>query len=519
VHAVIIAYRSGICGNIDTLHIAGTIRKHGEHGMKWLSAHSTGGPEVLALALFAGAVALLPECVAAQPPAFAADALTREDAVRQALQGNPLLRTVRQQRGLAEAAVVMARTYPFNPTFTSIVSHNSGPESAGITNRVFTEDYVLLELELCGQRRHRRAAASAAATRIEWEIVQQELAISIATIRAYNTALYRQHKLEAAEETIKLNQDAFESVRRLVDAGKLRAADRLLAATALEEVRAQRGQAKTALSVARADLRRLLGTLDDSFTLLGTPDVPLVSQDQKALTQLALVKRPDLQAKQAAVDEAEAALRLIEANRFGNPQVGPIFAIDATQVVQIGGRVNVPLAVFNRKRGEILKAKTEVAKVRSEAQELELRAAQDVQAALSRFADARSWAEAYEKEVVPNLLKTKQQMEALFANNEPGVDVSRVLSVQRAYLKATETLLDARFELSQAEADLALAVAEPALALASSQASPPIPDSVSVPALPPTVHLTPGLQRADALFLPVRAQLGKPSLVPEARRD
>src|SRR5262249_49016061 len=156
--------------------------------MKWLSAHSTGGPGAFALALIAGAAALLLDSVTAQTPAvpaFLAHPLTREDAVRQVLQDNPLLRTVRQQRGLAGAAVVMARTYPFNPIFTSIVSHNSGPESAGITNRVFTEDYVVLELELCGQGRYRRAAASAAATRIEWEIVQQEIAVSIAAIRAY----------------------------------------------------------------------------------------------------------------------------------------------------------------------------------------------------------------------------------------------------------------------------------------------------------------------------------------------
>jgi Flp pilus assembly protein TadD len=60
--------------------------------------------------------------------------------------------------------------------------------------------------------------------------------------------------------------------------------------------------------MARSDLRRLLGTLDDSFSVEGSIDVPLPNTDQNALTQLALNLRLDLQARRAAIAEAEAAL-------------------------------------------------------------------------------------------------------------------------------------------------------------------------------------------------------------------
>src|SRR5205823_3488331 len=113
---------------------------------------------------------------------------------------------------------------------------------------------------------YRRAAASATASRIEWEITQQEMTVAIAVIRAYNAGLYRQKKLEALEETIKLNDQAVDTVSRMVNAGKLRSADLLMARAELENVRAQRGQLKTTLAMARSDLRRLLGTLDDTFT-------------------------------------------------------------------------------------------------------------------------------------------------------------------------------------------------------------------------------------------------------------
>jgi len=426
--------------------------------------------------------------------------LARDQAVRYALENNPQLMTARQQHGFAEAAVVMARTYPFNPIYGGVVAHNSGPD---VTNPIFEEHYATLELELRGQGRFRREAACATASRIEWEITQQEMIVAIAVIRAYNTGLYRQKKLEALEATIKLNEQAVDTVSRLVDAGKLRSADLLLARAELENVRAQRGQLKTSLAMARSDLRRLLGTLDDTFTLFGALDLPLPNTDQASLTQLALTKRADLQARQIAIHEAEANLKLVQANRFGNPSIGPFFEYDNTRVVILGAKLAMPLPCLNTRRGEIMKAEAELVKVHSEVKELEMRAAEDVQAALNRLGDARKWAATYEKEVVPSLQKAKQEMEKLFANNDPGADVSRVLAVQRTYLKATETLVDATFEISQAEADLALAVAEPALAVGPAQAPPP----ANLPTIIQTNFPVPTS----------RAVLGKPLAVPDVR--
>ncbi len=160
-----------------------------------------------------------------QPPA---EALTRESAVHQALVQNPYLATIRKQSGYAEAALIVAKTYPFNPVYTGYVTGNGGPQSAGITNRVYQEHYVSLELELRGQGKHRKAIASATVSRIEWEIAQQEIAVSIAVVRAYNAVLYRQKKLEFIDAGIKTNELAFEQMRKKFDAGKMKATDLML---------------------------------------------------------------------------------------------------------------------------------------------------------------------------------------------------------------------------------------------------------------------------------------------------
>lgn len=404
---------------------------------------------------------LLAAVAGAQPPGPLpiASSLTREEAVGQALHSNPTLMATRKQYGYAEAALIIAKTYPYNPVYTGYETYNSGQ---GVSNRVYLEEYISIEVELRGQGKHRRAIGAAVASRIDWEISQQEIALSVAVIRAFNTVLYRQQKLAFVDENLKLSEQAFEGTRKQADTGKVTKLDLSLARADFDSARAQRGQTRTALAVARSELRKLLGTLDDTFIAAGNLDVPLPSTDPAAFTQLALDRRADLQAKRAALCEAEAAVRLIRANRFGNPNIGPYYEYDPTKITYLGMRLSFPLAIFNTKKGEILKAETDVMKIHAEVQNLELQASQDVQAALARWTDAHKWAEGYAVEVLPNLAGAKAELEALAAKNP--AEGARLVTVKRGYLKASENWLDARFEVSQAEADLALAVAEPSLA-------------------------------------------------------
>ena len=213
-----------------------------------------------------------------------------------------------------------------------------------------------------------------------------------------------------------------------------------------------------------------MGTLDDSFVVAGDFDVPLPSMDRDALTQLALSQRADLQARRSALCEAEGQLRLVIANRYGNLSVGPYYEFDPTRVNYVGGRLSSPLALFNTRKAEIHKAETDIAKIRSEVAQVELQASQEVQAALSRWTDAGKWASSYKTEVLPKLAKVKEEIEKQFAGNDQAVDLARLLAIQRSFVKANENLLDARYEISQAQADLALSVAEPSLAIGPGQA-------------------------------------------------
>lgn len=431
----------------------------------------------------------------AQPPAASGPVLVKSvasaprmftpaDAVRFALENNPALQAVREQRGFAQGGLVIARTYPYNP----VAQLNFfGATGEGVTNPFTQAHKVTLDIEIRGQRQFRQQAAYAALSRTEWDIATQELLVAVAANRAYNMVLYRQRKLDVLEDTIKLNEQVVEQVKKLADLGRLRPADLIVAQTELDAASAQLGQGRTAIAFARADLRRQFGTLDDSFTVKGELDLPLPTTAFEPLAEAALEKRPDLQSRKLAVAEAKARLDLQIADRYGNPNFGPLFDYNETKNGFYGVQIGGPIPVFNQKRGEIFQARATYAQAIATVRQFEVQSAQDVQAALLRLAAAQKWADRYSGEVLPNLQRAVKDMNRLLEQNEPGVDVLKVIGVQRNYLTAFSAYLDALYEVSQARADLAAAVGDPALAVGlyapAEPANPlPAPQPLPVPA-------------------------------------
>src|SRR5262245_25593871 len=198
--------------------------------------------------------------------------LPMDAAVSWALQNNPEWAAIRQHRGVAEAAVVIARTYPFNPTWTNKLFAVNGPP--GVTNRVATEQRVDLQLEIHGQRGYRLQAASAALSRTEWEIAVQEEMLALRVVRAFNAVLYYDAKLKLGEQMVRDNTDTAARVADLTTKGVFKPADVFLARSEVDSSRALLGAARVAQAKALHDLRRALGVTTEPFTLQGKLDIP-----------------------------------------------------------------------------------------------------------------------------------------------------------------------------------------------------------------------------------------------------
>jgi len=417
------------------------------------------------LLLTAAAVAAPP--LAAQAPMLpenvAAHVVTLDQSVSWALQNNPDLAVFRQQRGIATAGIVIAKTYPFNPVWGSAVLGVIPPPGGDVSNRVFNQHTLTQDIELHGQAKIRREVAGAALSRVEWEIVRQEQMLAVLTVRAFHGSIYQQEKLRVLDDAIGLQEETSKKVKQLVAQGiRLKAADFMLARSDELEARSQRGSRQTQAVMARHELRRVMGVQNEVVEISGKLTNATPAGAAEPWTQLALQKRADLQAMHMAYVEAEQRERLEIANRFGNPQVGVKTEYNESGVTFVGPTIQFAVPVFNAKRGEILQRQAEKAKVLLEMQRIEIQINQEVQAALDRLREAKKWVGSLENDILPTLRRTMEDFDKLFAQGE--VDVLRLIDVRRRYLRSRDSYLDALWELHQARADLAAAVGDFTLA-------------------------------------------------------
>lgn len=449
-----------------------------------------------------------PACPVAAPADVLPPRLPLDVAVRWALEHNPELAALRQQHGIAAAAVVIARTYPFNPTWEQRVRYAQGPEVAGIVNHAPVESVLLQELEVRGQGRYRRQEAGAALSRTDWEIATQELTLAVRVARTFYTLLYRQEKLRVVREAIALNEEALAGLQRAVDLGASKfKPDVIVLRTEVDDARSQVGLGLTALETARYDLYRALGVAGVPFELDGGLEIAPPEPDPALVLETARQRRPELHSHQAAVAEAKAALRLEVANRFGNPSLGPSFEYNESDGTFIGGQFALPLPAWNTHRGEIQQRQAQVGQAALQLRQTQVAVEQDVQAALARLETARRSAEFYRNRVIPNVRRSLSDLETLFRANDPNVpvDVLRVLDVRRKLIRAQDGYLDSLWELTQAWADLAAAVGDPGLLLPPCPPPAPAPEPVPAPAPVPQARLLearPVPDGTDVLALP-----------------
>jgi outer membrane protein TolC len=450
-------------------------RLFGQGRLTWLL-----GPAALALGSLCAVPALsaplpppappAPMSVVQVPPAVeeTPGALSADAAIRWALEHNPEIAALRQQRGIAAAGIVIARTYPFNPVWDGTVNGASGPESAGVTNVVPITSKLTLEWELRGQRRIREQGAVATLTRTEWEVAGQELTLAVRVLRAFDNVVYRFRKRRLVLDTIELNTTV---AKKLEDLAKgpmpPTAADVHLIHSEVDDARAQLPPASAALVTAWQDLYKALGLTCGAFDLLGGFEVPpRLEGDAEQLQQAAQEHRPDLRAHQVAVAEADTRVRLEIANRHGNPAIGPYFEYTEGRAAFVGVAITTPIPILNTHRGEIQQRQAERTRAALELRQNEVTVQQDVRAALARLEQARRWVDLYRRETIPNLERTLKAIQTLYQAGGPGApDLLRVLDVQRKLLKARDVELDAIFELRQAVADLAAATGDPSVAV------------------------------------------------------
>jgi cobalt-zinc-cadmium efflux system outer membrane protein len=172
---------------------------------------------------------------------------------------------------------------------------------------------------------------------------------------------------------------------------------------------------------------------------------PPPSSDE--LQQIALAVRPDIVSFRLGIQRAEADVRLARANRFTDVYVlyqpytfqdNSPFGTKSPTSWALG--VTVPLPVYNRNQGGILRAKLNVTQTQIELATIERQVMAEVQIAEKEYEITRKAIERIEKELLPRAAQVRDDTKRLWLGGESNVVV--FLNAQKDYNDTVKQYLD-----------------------------------------------------------------------------
>lgn len=416
-------------------------------------------PGVAAVCVLAGAGA-----VSAQTPVPAR--LTLGEAVRLALARHPRLDAARNVVEASAGDIVTAGLWP-NPavTFDSVGRPPTAAPAAPDDH-----EYVIRidqEIEPSRRRQLRTQAATVATAAATFGAADVERRLVLEVRKAYYQVVLAKADLEVARTTLS-------EVDQIVSLNQARLTQGEISGVELRRTQVERLRflddvfaSDLALRNARAALLAWLNVQDlaqvfdvtdpltappplDGFTppADGVPDVAALLRD-------AATRRPDLQATAAQVQRAQADAQLQRALRMPAVRVGAGYSHIAG-LNTVAFAATVPLPIFNRNAGAIVRADAESRLAENERQAAVLNVALDVQQAANAVDVSRARVAAIETQF---LVPAREARDIVLSSYRLGeANLIDLLDAQRAFRDTQRTYNRALFDQHVSLIALAAAV-------------------------------------------------------------
>ena len=419
-------------------------------------------------------VAVAPQTPSAQEVTVP-EKLTLAQAIAIAMERNPALAAVESEEDIAVASQVTARQH-LNPALT--VESAGFPLSSEDRPGIFDAQELTVrldqEIELGGRRALRREAADAGLITARLRIDDARRVLTLDVQRAYFQAV-----LAAADRDV--SRASLEEIDRAIALNRARMQQGEISGGDLRRLHVERLRfvddvfaAELALRNARSALSALMNVpaLNQTFEaieplpigpataastepgVVGAVRTEVIGAQGAQLSLEALARRPDVLAARQDVVRADTETRLQRALRTPNLTVGAGYMRDfGTNAVVIGA--TLPLPLFNRNQGAILRADAERRQAERRADAASLRARLEVQQAANAVDVTRERVRYIEREY---LQTARQSRDIVLASYRLGAaDLIDFLDAQRAFRDTVRTynraLYDQRisiFELAAA---------------------------------------------------------------------
>lgn len=386
-------------------------------------------------------------------PAFA-EALTLEQAMREAVEKNLNLLAERMNVTVAEARIIQANLKP-NPVVTyaqdyqnvfgtGLTAENSGgpPEFSLRTDWLF---------ERGRKREYRTEVARQAKSVAELNLLNTIRQLYLDVQSAYVDVLAAQDSLQLAEQNLKALNNIVDINSIRVKAGDLAQVELVRSKVAALQFETAVKQAQLKVVTAKNRLKLLLGRTqtqelpDVTGPLRQDRDMLLVDD----LRKLAIEYRPDLQAVKRDQARSQADIRLQLANGKIDYTLSAMYhrQFGYSNANAMGFFFSIPLPIYNRNQGEILRAQRESKQLELRIKAAEAGISNEIETAYQQYLTSRGLLENIEKNMLEQVRQVREITEYSYRRGE--ASLLEFLDAQRAFNDAMQSYNDARADYAR----------------------------------------------------------------------
>jgi outer membrane protein, heavy metal efflux system len=403
-------------------------------------------------ALSEGPTAPLPSPVPAEPVSVSADepgstaGLTLAELEQKAQSCNPTLAQAAARVQAARGQQFQAGLYP-NPVIGYQASEIGDDRRAGQQG-----GFIGQEIVTAGKLRLARAVAGEEIRQAQCAWAAQRFRVLTDVRRAFDDVLVAQRTVELAEQLVAIGQRGVRAAEELLMAKEVARADVLQARIEADSAKIVSEKSRNRHTAAWRNLAAVVGDPGLHPTRLagGLQDGMVQFTWESALERL-LAESPELAGAEAGLALAQAALRRECAGRIPNVELQASLQYDnATRDTIAGVQVGVPIPIYNRNQGNIVKAQAELAAAQHEVRRVRLALEQRLAAVFEQYATAGQQVEKYSRDIMPNAQESLKLVTAGYRQGEFGYLV--LLTAQRTYFQTNLAYLDALRDLRAATA-------------------------------------------------------------------
>jgi outer membrane protein, heavy metal efflux system len=398
---------------------------------------------------------ILPICLCAQtPPAPAEGSLTLDQAVREALDKNLGLMAERLNVPVARAREITAALRP-NPQLTldgeylDWLRRGYGPNDSGgppeFQSRI---DYTF---EGKGKRAGRIAVAQLTRNVAELRLLDTIRLLTLQVQSGFVDLLAAKASLQLARENLAVFSAILDVNNAKVRAGELAGVELIRTRVAQQQVQNAVQQSDLRVRTASNTLQGLLGrtTPVPNFDVTGSLRSDTVVMILDELRTQSLVKRPDLLAQRKDTDRAKADTRLQLANKRVDYSLGTSYhyQFGYADSHTFGLFLQVPLPVYNRNQGEIVRSEREFEQAQLRGRSLEAGILTEVENAWQQYTTAKRLLDRIGTTMLDEARQVREITDYSYRRGE--ATFLEFLDAQRAFIDATQSYNDARADYTR----------------------------------------------------------------------